>query len=214
MVFEITHPEKPTEHQKIDDNDYMLPHHVSGVLPDLSGLSGNKIRLPVLIEEKNITASTGTTFNNLNGYNEKEYIIIVRLAYTGLATGEIRLLLLLNNITTGYSSSLRRYSPTGTDHLLNTEGFNILRDIKNSNTNYIFGDLNLSIKQGSPCHLGGLTMAKPTAYTNVLNIITDLLPDPGVTITSLSFEPQNCNLTGTIKLYKLLDITLEDLNPS
>jgi len=67
MVLEITHPEKPTEIDKIDDNDYMLPHAINGVLPDFSSFPGMKARIPILIEEKNLVNQGSFSFSNLNG---------------------------------------------------------------------------------------------------------------------------------------------------
>lgn len=74
MSLNIKHPEKPTESNKIDDNDYMLSHTITGNLeitdlPDvlqdlLSTLSEKTFLLPQLIEEVILPYSYNTNSGN------------------------------------------------------------------------------------------------------------------------------------------------------
>ena len=102
MTLEITHPEKPTEQDKIDDEDYMLPHHIDGVLPQ-SNMDISGIEKLELIEHKTPSAQSSVTFENLNGDTDEKYLLILDL---GFDTASNVLTLKPNNIATDQKTSL------------------------------------------------------------------------------------------------------------
>ena len=104
MTLEITHPEKPTEQDKIDDEDYMLPHHIDGVLPQ-SNMDISGIEKLELIEHKTPSAQSSVTFENLNGDTDEKYLLILDL---GFDTASNVLTLKPNNIATDQKTSLIR----------------------------------------------------------------------------------------------------------
>lgn len=213
MVLEITHPEKPTEQNKIDDNSYMLPHDIEGVLPDFSGLSGMKARIPILIEEKNVVSIQSTTFNDLNGDEDKLYYIQLEgsIAYS---SGNPRIFLYPNN------DSGNKQTVT-------------ITAISGQNPVRWSGDpiLLLASNSGSPTHvfceciftaLTGKYRKSISNFTAIRNNNEMIISKQGgfytetaTNITRLDIVSQTTGhlFTGTIKLYKLVDINLEDLNP-
>jgi len=214
MSFEIVHPEKPTEQDKIDDNDYMLPHSINGVLPDLSSFPDMKARIPILIEEKNLTNAQSTTFSNLNGDQDKLYYIELKGSIS-YPSGNPRIFLYPNN-------------DTGNKQTVSVAA------ITNQTPQRFSGDpiMLLASNSGSPTHvLCELTLHAETGkYRKAISKFTTIrsnnemwiveqggfYTETATNITRLDIVSQTTGhlFTGTIKLYKLVDINLEDLTPT
>ena len=214
MSFEIVHPEKPTEQDKIDDNDYMLPHQINGVLPDFSSFPGMKARIPILIEEKIISSPVNSvTFENLNGDLDEIYYLEAQLNTTNTSANDY-VALLPNNITINQTSS----------HFWDWGG-GVSRF--NSNKLILFGRYGQQSIKGTArlifySKTGTIlrtSKSQQEAYVGTsifIGVASSLWNDTTTNITSLVIKHTNdsARFTGTIKLYKLVDINLEDLTPT
>lgn len=89
MSLEITHQEKPTINNKIDDNGYMLPHVVTGDLPDIWDDP---------IQTHDLNDSLGVTLDNLDGENDGIYKVTGDFTVT--SPGEVFLRFSPNGIQT------------------------------------------------------------------------------------------------------------------
>lgn len=211
MSIEITHPEKPTEQDKIDDNDYMLPHKITGVLPDFSSFPDTNIKIPILIETK--TVSTGVNsvlFEDLDGDNDLEYYIIIDITCTA-PTGSIRLNLYPNSSTTniiGVQFGARTLS--GPFRWDNNELLLGYAEVGTPVSVYATATFTAKTGKNRKFTNQFITL-RGTQIFNVIN--TGFYTETSTNITSLLIKlvTSTHTFTGTIKLYKLVDITLEDL---
>lgn len=214
MSLEITHPEKPTIQNKIDDNDYMLPHHIEGVLPDFSGLSGNKIRLPVLIEEKTVTSQNSVTFSNLNGNQDILYYIQLdgKIEYT---SGNPRIFCYPNNDSGNKNTTSIGANTGGNPFRWSGDPLMLAANNAGSPT-YVLSEAYFSAKTGS--YRKWLSRFTTHRNGNEIFIVENggFYTETATNITSLVILNQLAGhlFTGTIKLYKIVDINLEDLTPT
>jgi len=211
MNLEITHPEKPTLQDKIDDNDYMLPHHLSGVLPDFSNFPGAKIRLPILIEKKTVTDASSVTFDNLNGDQDIEYLFVYDITHPNTsAGGNIRIL--PNNISTN-----QRFAASGADY--NSNGHYRWQGPQLYFAHFEPNLLIRSIGQVSffaKTGLNRVSEGKNRFYGSNNNIwiidFASVWNDTTTNITSFVLSPDvSKTFTGTISLYKIIEIDIQDL---
>jgi hypothetical protein len=214
MSFEIVHPEKPTEQDKIDDNDYMLPHQINGVLPDFSSFPGMKARIPILIEEKTFTDQSSVTFSNLNGDQDKEYLLIGKTTQPG-GSGEANIILQFNGDTnTANYKGNRHYA--GSSQGVRTYSYALLANDIGGGGSLSFIQANIIPVTGTLRHLSALFNGyKPSAPTDQYTVQSSAYYlETATNITSLVLSASLRTFSGTIKLYKLVDITLEDLTPT
>lgn len=211
MSFEIVHPEKPTEQDKIDDNDYMLPHQINGVLPDFSNFPGAKIRLPILIEKKTLTDVSSVLFKNLNGDQDIEYLFVYDLTIPNSANGG-NIKMNPNSISTN-----QRYAASGADY--------------NNSSHYRWRGAQLYFAHFEPNllirTLGQVTFYAKTGQTRVNegknriygsnnNIwiidFSSIWTETSTKVTSILLDMDvEKTFSGIINLYKIVEIPLEDL---
>lgn len=211
MNLEITHPEKPTLQDKIDDNDYMLPHHLAGVLPDFSNFPGAKIRLPILIEKKTLTDVSSVLFENLNGDQDMEYLFVYDLTFPNSANGG-NIKMNPNGISTD-----QRFAASGADY--------------NSNNHYRWQGAQLYFAHFEPNllirTLGQVTFYAKTGQTRVNegknriygsnnNIwiidFSSIWSETSINVTSILLNMDVVKtFSGIINLYKIVEIPIQDL---
>jgi len=214
MVLEITHPEKPTEIDKIDDNDYMLPHAINGVLPDFSSFPGMKARIPILIEEKNLVNQGSFSFSNLNGDVDIEYLFSYHLFLDNTNSSYDSLVYLNPNGLNTNSESNRGYH-AGTGHGSQLYNRLLLAQGGWGRDSDVFGELNFYAKTGRIRISYAIDGLVTTDLSNrSIQYSVGRWSNTSTNITSFQIEPVYCLLNGTIKLYKLVDINLEDLTPT
>ena len=214
MSIEITHPEKPTEADKIDDNDYMLPHKITGVLPNFSSFPGQKILLPILIEKKTVPAeTTEVTFSDLDGDTDKLYYITgdVLLDYP---TSDIIMSLQPNSDDTRnhYQGVLLSWgtnqNPTKANLPSFEKGFR-LSQTKSRDTTTFFNAY-LYSKTGQNRRF----TSSACSYTSVeviVHINANQWLNTDDNITELKILVTGGHFSGEIKLYKMFEVPLEEL---
>ena len=214
MSLEITHPEKPTEQDKIDDNDYMLPHTINGVLPDFTGLSGLYIRIPVLVEEKTISSpSSSVTFENLNGDNDKKYLLITDITLTRQSQAYSNLILKPNNDSSnGKSYTVGGVSGSNPNKI--EANYIIIGFTDNSQTGIVNSIFNIyPITGKNRTALGKILSQRGTYISSYISSSYYSVTNTNITSFVIA-STDGGTFTGTIKLYKFIDILLEDLTPS
>lgn len=214
MSLIITHPEKPTEENKIDDNDYMANHHLEGVLPDFSSFPNQKILLPVLIEKKTLPAgTTTTTFSNLNGDSDKLYYITGELSLVRPGTDVIiSVQPNSDNTSSNYTGVLltwaRGQNATRANLPSIETGLRLcqtrIEDINNFFHAYLYSKSGKNRKYTSTPH--GFGSSEVNAF-----IISSQWLNNSDNITNLKFVITSGSFSGEIKLYKMVDILLEDI---
>ncbi|MCC7569982.1 hypothetical protein KO465_01390 [Candidatus Micrarchaeota archaeon] len=215
MTFEITHPEKPTETDKIDDNDYMLPHAINGVLPDFSSFPNMKARIPILIEEKSVPLdTTEITFSNLDGDTDQLYYITGEINLVRVSTNGIIYIQVNNDDVKSNYSGVQIHYYNGSSGVTSTSipttelGLRVLQD--RSGDQICDFEVTLYSKKGKERkyhainHHYSPTVAFVTNNTAIWKNTTD-------NITSLTFKKTSGSFSGVIKLYKMVDINLQNL---
>lgn len=210
MTLKITHPEKPTESDKIDDNDYMLPHDIEGVLPDLSSFPGAKIRLPILIEEKTLSlGTTSVTFQNLDGNTDEEYLIVSELSI--VSGGSDKNIQIKPNNQTGTSMSVIYNNDASTTvsaasrNLLQITGSCFSQDTFSKAIGRFHAKSGIIRTFFCDVYLLSTSHKSHQQYAGYWSNIAD-------NITSLVFVVDSGgSFSGRIKLYKMVDISLQSL---
>lgn len=185
----------------VDDVAWNDGHIIDGIS------EGSKIRLPVLIEEKTIPAgTTSVTFSNLNGDVDGEYLIEGNVIL--VPTGSDNVINLQPNGDTGanYVGVCIAGLSTTT---LGSSSTSALRLVQSNNVATSYGKFSARIypvtgilrkfESIGSSQLSGRALSHVSSghWTNTASNITSL-----VCIVS------NGSFSGTIKLYKMVDITL------
>lgn len=215
MVLEITHKEKPTETNKIDDNSYMLPHLLNGTLDSeyitdsaiLTALSGLTILLPVLIETKNLPpGSTTSTFSDLDGDSVEEYLIISKLNI--ISSGSDKMVYLKPNNTT--PNFMSRLYHNDSAKVVGANAFNfwfIFSSIFSEDTSGV-SYFRLYPKSGRNRQIIGTSEYLSTTHHSQQRSSGSWTNNTD-NITSIVIECQSGgSMSGEIKLYKIIEITL------
>jgi hypothetical protein len=163
-----------------------------------------KIKIPILIEEKNITeAIASTTFSDLDGNVDGEYFIEYETVFTaGSSNGGAYLR--PNNITTGYNSTSTRWWGTNGDDALYTNRFGLSLHGVEGSVITEYGTINFNPKTG----VQRLVNGKSTSYgpnETMHTLSGGSLSDTTTNITSLVFGYFEGTFIGTVKLYKIVD---------
>ena len=202
MTITITHPEKPTEENKIDDDDYMLPHHVDGHIPEITPLG--TILVPLLIESKNFEAASSITFENLNGDTDEIYYIVGKYVNSGK---NIITSLKPNNISTNqlYNGHQVFQSVSG------RQGSTVmlLSNSYASASNKIRITATLYAKTGFYRNMENrYSLSGPGSSSPLNEVGNSQWSDTTTNITSLVIAPASGTFTGTISLYKMVHLAI------
>lgn len=202
MTITITHPEKPTEENKIDDDDYMLPHHVDGHIPEITPLG--TILIPLLIETKNFEAVSSITFENLNGDTDEIYYIIGQYQNSGT---NIKTSLKPNNIDTNQLYNGHQVFQSSSGRQANKSM--MLSNSYSSASNKIRITAMLYAKTGLYRNIENrYSLSGPGSSSPLNEIGNSQWSDTTTNITSLVIAPASGTFTGTISLYKMVHIAI------
>ena len=224
MVLDITHPDKLTPTNKLDDVIYAHSHNVSGTVDEdllsqtildklaaieslLEALDGKTFEIPVLISRVSLSSVQSHTFNDLNGDVDGRYI----LEFTGITSRNFgKIIVKPNNIGTSQLTII---------------GYWFINDInKGRDPGFILGGT--EDVSASQLHAKGILYAK-TGKNRIMESLygnygsQNIAPlqasalaqwlDTTTNITSLVIttnDPTNQTITGDLSLYKIVEITL------
>lgn len=207
MSIEITHQEKPTTQDKIDDEDYMLPHHIEGVLPDYTGLSGKTIQVPLLIEEKTVSDVSEVVFSNLNGDVDEGYILVSDLILSP-GTPEQQIYLKFNGDGTAnnYTNNILNFATTyGTSVNWSSPYCIMTRSYKSGSTVKSYSKTDIRTKTGHyRFYYSRFNLSSPV--NGWCSVRWNNLVD---NITSLVISSSIRTFSGVLRLYKIIHIELE-----
>lgn len=199
MSLIITHPEKPTETDKIDDNDYMAEHNISGKLPYSNiDLSGTEIL--ELIESQIVSDVPSVAFENLDGDSDLKYLLIIK-DFKQSANNYLQLL--PNNLSTNQKSiaySLR-YNGQGVIAV----SYLRIGTMGDSTNNSAFIKVYIHAETGKIrfiekiCYVYGTTATMPTREDGV-----GQWNETSTNITSIVLTPSSGNITGSFYLYRVI----------
>lgn len=196
--MQITHTKIPTEEDKVTLEDWIADHNIEG---------GGTFKLPQLIEEKTLSAGTTTvTFSNLDGDNDKEYYIIGDVFIVS-GGGDRIITIKPNNITTNQAGirvyhfnypALDRTSISTLQFAMNGWGAD----------SYCHSEAKLIAETGKPRLYSNHTIDGIVGSYKGGQMIKAEWNENSTNITSLVFAIDGGSFSGTIKLYKMVDITL------
>lgn len=199
----------------VDDEAWNDEHALSSDLQTLltllesiyNALDGKTIRIPVLIETKTLSSASSVTFSGLDGDTDGEYLLTGYLKWT----------------TTSYPHDIRFYPNADTSsafdgaahyYLSNGGGHNYM-DLSS------YGVLARNVRAGTdPVKLHTEIITPPSDYTysitnsvNYGNSYTIHEDAHGAhksttNVTSIYINTTNGTLTGTLSLYKIVEISL------
>jgi len=170
--------------------------------------SSSKIRLPVLIEEKTVSEATEITFSNLDGDKDIEYYLEFYCYYT--CTGYGLTYLLPNNVTTDLSGHYHRFWAGSTSGSTYTDKIPLSYAGANGNTVYLYGFVNMYVKKDSEKMFIGETTARAPDY-HFVHMINGSWINTTDNLTNLKIKSDVAKFTGIFKLYKKVDINLQNL---
>lgn len=224
MVLDITHPDKLTPTNKLDDVIYAHSHNVSGTVDEdllsptildklasieslLEALAGKTFEIPVLISRVSLSSAQSHTFNDLNGDVDGRYI----LEFTGTTSkNDGKIIVKPNNIDTSqktaegywFANSIGRTSHPafllGRTEDVSTAQLHAKGTLyAKTGKNRIMESLfgNYGSYRNSPLQHSALAQWLDTT-TNITSLV--------ITTT----EPTNQTITGDLSLYKIVEITL------
>lgn len=184
----------------VDDVAWNDGHIIDGIS------EGSKIRLPVLIEEKTIPAgTTSVTFSGLDGDSDLEYFIQYELYIPD--TADKIMSLKPNNVATNQKSA-RFGNWTGS---VGQNNYTYLWFTGNgwNKAGYCKGYYYLKAKTGTYRWYHGKDTWTASDFSNwVLQEVSGWWSDTSSNITSLVVAIDSGSFSGTMKLYKMVDITL------
>ncbi len=202
MTITITHPEKPTEENKIDDDDYMLPHHVDGHIPEITPLG--TILVPLLIESKNFEAASSIKFENLNGDTDEIYYITGRYLNS---EKNIKTSLKPNNIDT--NQLYNGHQVFQSNHGRQADTSMMLSNSYSSESNKIRITAMLYAKTGFYRNMENrYSLSGPGSSSPLNEVGNSQWSDKTTKITSLVIAPASGTFTGTISLYKMVHLAI------
>ena len=192
----------------------MLPHAINGVLPDFSGLSDKKMKIPVLIEEKTLpVGTTSIEFTGLNGDEDIEYILEGKITTSGIAN-DTPIQLKPNNLATNQGSTCHYFIHNNHNSYGNLTYLLLARQ-------HTTATFQMTILSRLLAKTGQIRVLKSSANIVVSNLsyygqfdYAGFWTDTTTNITSLVISVGSGSISGIIKLYKLVEITLEDLTPT
>lgn len=224
MVLDITHPDKLTPTNKLDDVIYAHSHNVSGTVDEdllsqtildklaaieslLEALDGKTFEIPVLISRVSLSSAQSHTFNDLNGDVDGRYII----EFTGTTSGNYgKIIVKPNNIGTSQLTIVGYWFINDMNKGRNT-GF-LLGTTEDVSTSQLHAKATLYAKTGKNRFMESLF--GNYGSQSILPIQKSALAqwlDTTTNITSLvitTTEPTNQTITGDLSLYKIVEITL------
>jgi len=219
MSLDIKHPRKPTEIDKINDDDYMESHLYTGTvetdeLPSslqdlLTVLSGKTFQLPQLIELKTLSADSGPiVFSNLNGNSYTKLLLIGHLSIGSYSSDPVLSIKPNNDNGNNYANSQGGYS-TGGAWFTNDSTNSMLTHGYANKVSQTFFECELYPVSGVNRYiksvfniLGGNSGAKKTA-TNLIE-----WKNSADNITSLNLLLNYSSVTGYISLYDIVDVEI------
>lgn len=196
MALVVTHNSTADGDPLIDGDDWNANHTITG---------GGTFQIPKLIETKSPSNDSSITFSNLDGDTDEIYLCEFRLIIT-LGSGGASLIWKPNNLTTNQDAVQHRYHNTWDGY----SGGNISRLVyQGSNGDVITcsGFFKLYAKTGLKRTWSGQSVghsSNPTLGHNNSGVWTDT----STNLTSIVVLPDSGTMTGEIKLYKMVDLTL------
>lgn len=197
MALVVTHTTVADGDPLIDGDDWNANHTLTG---------GGTFQIPQLIESKTgISAQSSVTFSSLNGDSDEVYLI--RYGVT-LSNQDTAFCLQPNNSSTGLkSATIQMYTSGAVGGTYDTTIW--LGTSYATNTALIQGDVLLNAKSGT--YRGGFCKSNTIGSGGshpVQNNTNFQWSDTSTNITSLVFLPNAGTVSGWIKLYKMVDLTI------
>lgn len=224
MPIVVTHSDTLTPSNKLNDILYAHQHTVNSDIDSsdmstamqtlltnietlLTALSGKTVKIPVLIETKTLPAgTTTTTFSSLNGDSDLEYLLITNVTFDS-CSNDSTITLQPNTLTTNLSSvrhfvyhNSHSYSKYDTALAIATNGLKSDSQIVVETKIYPKTGKNRSVISRS-------LNTYSTSYRGVDDFV-GVWGDSTTNITSLQLILSSGSMSGTIKLYKMVDISL------
>ncbi|UTB32713.1 MAG: hypothetical protein NKF70_00035 [Methanobacterium sp. ERen5] len=174
--------------------------------PAGAGFASGTYKIPKLIEIKTITAQSSVTFSNLNGDSDIEYYIECDIK---MSVGSRHLLLQPNSVSSNGISVVNRAYNNAKDSWI--YGYMYLGNNERDGNSRILSKTTLYAKSGqyratfTECGIFGsdslnpFTISSRSQWSNTTDNITSLKIIPNNTDTTI---------TGTIKLYKMVDMVV------
>lgn len=195
-LFESNVPDGE-DNNLVQPSDWNANHVLSG---------GGVFRVPQLIEEKTLPAgTTSVTFSGLDGDSDKEYLCEFNLIIV-LGNGGAGLIWKPNNSSSNQDAVQHRYHSTWDGY----SGGNVSRLVYQGTTGdtvYCSGYFIFNAKTGSIRTWRGHStsyISSPTLGHSNSGVWTDT----GTNLTSIVILPDVGTFSGTIRLYKMVDLNL------
>ena len=197
MALVVTHNSTADGDPLIDGDDWNANHTLTG---------GGTFRIPKHIETKTLDAgSTTTTFSSLNGDSDVEYLCEFNLTIIN-GSGGAGLIWKPNNSSSNQDAVQHRYHNTWDGY----SGGNVSRLVYQGTTGdtiYCSGYFIFNAKTGSirtwRGHSTGYISSPTLGHSN-----SGVWTDTETNLTSIVILPEVGTFSGTIRLYKMVDLTI------
>lgn len=198
MALVVKHNSTADGDPLIDGDDWNANHTITG---------GGTVRIPVLIETKTLSAgTTTTTFSSLNGNNDEEYLIKGEIQYAGTSSGDNWLKLSPNASDSNCKSVGFWVDSGGHGQLTGQDYFYIAGNLSQNNPPVSF-ITTFNAKSGGVARVMMSNMIVGTTKINMTRT-GGIYNDTSTNITSLVVSLGSGSFSGTIKLYKMVDLTI------
>lgn len=192
---------------KIQPSHWDAEHNISGI--PFNGLIGSKVKVPVFIETKTPSGDSSITFSGLNGDSDIEYIIEGDVDWSDVSGGDVSLRMTYNSIESNYQTTGGRYV-AGTHEVSNKSYQEIIMGGWSAacsswfitNVKVKTGTIKMGYVQSGCYDISGHTT------TNIYQTSQIYCDNTADNVTSIVLTGVNGKITGTIKLYKLVEVTL------